>query len=55
MRQLVPLLRELERQGLEGKLTGAGDLCQQANQEFIRIRSFLDAYLVSHSAVLSQP
>jgi HPt (histidine-containing phosphotransfer) domain-containing protein len=42
MRHLVPLLRELERQGREGKLTTAGDLCEQAGREFKRIRLFLE-------------
>ena len=55
MRRLVPLLRELERQGLEGKLNGAADLCIRAKQEFKCIRAFLDAYLANHSVLLSQP
>jgi HPt (histidine-containing phosphotransfer) domain-containing protein len=42
MRHLVPLLRELERQGREGKLTNAGDLFEQAGREFKRIRLFLE-------------
>jgi len=42
MRQLVPLLLELEGQGREGKLVNAEKLCQQALHEFQRIRSFLD-------------
>jgi CheY-like chemotaxis protein len=55
MRRLVPLLREVERQGLEGKLTNAPQLCQEASREFKRIRSFLDAYLASHPDLVSQP
>jgi HPt (histidine-containing phosphotransfer) domain-containing protein len=38
---LVMLLRELERQGLEGKLNNASDLCQQVLVEFKRIQSYL--------------
>jgi len=45
MRGLVPLLRELERQGFEEKLTNAAHLCQQAICEFGRIRKFLEAQL----------
>ena len=42
MRHLVPLLRELERQGREGKLTTAGNVFEQADREFKRIRLFLE-------------
>ena len=42
MRHLVPLLRELERQGRDGKLTDAGNVFAQAGREFKRIRSFLE-------------
>jgi len=55
MRRLVPLLRELERQGLEGKLTGAAELCHKAQQEFKCIRAFLNAYLAEHSVLAPQP
>jgi len=55
MRRLVPLLRELERQGLEGKLTTAAQICQEAAREFKRIRSFLEAYLATHSDLVPQP
>jgi CheY-like chemotaxis protein/nitrogen-specific signal transduction histidine kinase len=51
MRHLVPLLRELERQGLEGQLTSAAQLSRQAGQEFERIRSFLEAYLGKDSSL----
>jgi len=49
MRQLVPMLRELERQGYEEKLTTATRLCQEVSVEFERIRAFLGAYLAAHS------
>ncbi len=42
MRHLVPLLRELERQGRDGKLTDAESVFQRAMGEFKRIRSFLE-------------
>jgi CheY-like chemotaxis protein/HPt (histidine-containing phosphotransfer) domain-containing protein len=49
MGRLVPLLRELERQGYEEKLTSAPELCQQAGREFERIRGFLETYLATHA------
>ena len=48
IRRLVVLLRELEREGFEGKLTSAPQLSQQAGEEFERIRHFLEAYLAEH-------
>jgi len=54
MTGLVPLLRELERQGLEGNLTTASQVFQQAEREFKRICSFLDAYLAKPSELISQ-
>ena len=44
MKRIVPLLRELERQGYEGKLTNAAELCEQVGKEFDCIRNFLAAY-----------
>jgi CheY-like chemotaxis protein len=55
MRQLVPLLRELERQGSEGKLTDAAQLSQQAALEFKRIRSFLESYMANLPDLASKP
>ena len=49
MRRLVPLLRELERQGADGRLTNAGELSHQAGQEFERIREFLEARMAEPS------
>jgi CheY-like chemotaxis protein len=54
MRRLVPILRELERLGLEASLSGAPELCQSAKHEFQCIRTFLDAYLASQAALVSQ-
>jgi CheY-like chemotaxis protein len=47
MRGLVPMLRELERQGYEEKLTNAAELCRDAAREFARIRDFLQTYLAN--------
>jgi CheY-like chemotaxis protein/HPt (histidine-containing phosphotransfer) domain-containing protein len=41
MNSIVPILRELERQGREGKLSGADLLAAQAGKELERIRVFL--------------
>ena len=40
---LVPMLRELEKQGASGKLTNATQLCEDAAREFIAIKDFLAA------------
>jgi len=48
MRRLVPFLRELERQGMEDKLTNAVQLSREAVREFESIRKFLEDYLASH-------
>jgi len=45
MRRLVPLLRELERQGAEEKLHHAAKICQEANREFDSVRKILEAHL----------
>ena len=45
MRDLVPLLRELERQGAEGALRDADKLFQRADREFRRIQAFLQSHL----------
>jgi CheY-like chemotaxis protein/HPt (histidine-containing phosphotransfer) domain-containing protein len=55
VRNLVPLLRELERQGFEGQLTSAPQLSREAGEEFKRIRSFLEAYLNEHAGLAGKP
>ena len=55
MRRLVPLLREMERQGMEGKLTTAPEIWEEANREFARIRTFLEAYMAGQSRLVSKP
>lgn len=44
MRRLVPLLRDLEHQGMAGQLTNAAELCQKAHSEFHLIRAFLQPH-----------
>ena len=41
MVRIVPLLRELERQGVEGALTNAAQVCENAEREFEQIKKFL--------------
>ncbi len=52
MRRIVVPLRELERQGSEGKLTQAAELCAQTIKEFELIRAALTPYL---SPTVAQP
>jgi CheY-like chemotaxis protein/HPt (histidine-containing phosphotransfer) domain-containing protein len=54
MLRIVPLLRELERQGEEKQLRNAVDLCRQAHREFDCIREFLDAHLAKLSPVVAR-
>lgn len=51
MRRLAPQLRELERQGMEGKLTNADRLCQEVTREFDRIRAYLEDYLARRATL----
>ena len=43
--RILPPLRELERQGYEGQLTNAAELCGQIARDFERIRNFLSPYV----------
>jgi CheY-like chemotaxis protein/HPt (histidine-containing phosphotransfer) domain-containing protein len=54
MRRLVPLLRDLERQGAEEQLTNADEVCQGAKREFERIHGYLGAYLAKHSELAAR-
>ena len=47
MRQLAPILREMERRGHEGALEGAAELSAQAAREFTRIREFLQTQMAN--------
>ncbi len=55
MTNLVPLLRELERLGAENVLANASELARRAGIEFLRIREFLEAYLVEHASLAARP
>lgn len=52
MTQLVPLLRDLERLGASGTLTGAASICDSALAEFGRIREFLKTQPALAAALL---
>ncbi|HTI97479.1 MAG TPA: response regulator [Dongiaceae bacterium] len=51
MNQLVPVLREMEKQGFEGKLVSTDELMQKARHEFQRIRDYLNDYLAKNPAL----
>jgi CheY-like chemotaxis protein/HPt (histidine-containing phosphotransfer) domain-containing protein len=53
MSRIVPLLRELERQGEEKNLVNAVELCRQARHEFDCIREFLDTHLAKLSSLVA--
>ena len=44
MSGIVPMMREMERQGFEAKLAKTGAVCADAAREFVRIRTFLESY-----------
>jgi len=54
MRRLVPLLRELERQGQEEKLDNAAYICQQVAREFDSVRVFLEAQLAKDAELAAK-
>jgi HPt (histidine-containing phosphotransfer) domain-containing protein len=45
MNQFVPMLRQMEKQGMEGKLDNLDQQLLAASQEFARIRDFLHAQM----------
>jgi CheY-like chemotaxis protein/nitrogen-specific signal transduction histidine kinase len=55
MRRLVPLLRELEREGFEGKLVNSADLFKRSRDEFNTIKKFLENHLATHCSLASKP
>jgi len=55
MKAIVPLLRELERMGNDGVLTGAHELSRQVEAEFKRIHHHLETYLQKQNALATQP
>lgn len=54
MTEIVPLLRELERQGDDGTLTTAAELHRKVEAEFNRIRNFLENYMQTHTDLAAQ-
>jgi HPt (histidine-containing phosphotransfer) domain-containing protein len=50
MAVIVPLLRELERQGAEGLQSNAPQLAADVSREFNRIQTFLSDYLGAHAS-----
>jgi CheY-like chemotaxis protein/HPt (histidine-containing phosphotransfer) domain-containing protein len=54
MVRIVPMLREMERQGEEKKLVNVVELCRQARIEFDCIREFLDAHLAKISPLVGR-
>jgi CheY-like chemotaxis protein len=54
MSRLVPMLRQLEHLGEEGRLTGAAELSRRVVEEFQHIRSYLEAYLARQTALAAQ-
>ncbi|HVU08632.1 MAG TPA: response regulator, partial [Verrucomicrobiae bacterium] len=57
MVRIVPILRELEKQGAEGALTNAVELCENAFREFDQIKKFLSAHpaIANPSVAMSEP
>jgi hypothetical protein len=53
MNRIVPFLRELERQGDEGKLINAVDLSNRVAKEFQIIRRFLEQHIATSSSALA--
>jgi CheY-like chemotaxis protein/HPt (histidine-containing phosphotransfer) domain-containing protein len=54
MRRLVPLLRQLERQGQEGQIAGAAAICNQVSKEFDDVRKFLDAWMANQNELATK-
>jgi CheY-like chemotaxis protein/HPt (histidine-containing phosphotransfer) domain-containing protein len=54
MTRIVRFLRELERQGDDGKLLNGAELAKQVEDEFRRIREFLENYLAKQNSVAAK-
>ena len=54
MTRIVPFLRDLEHQAEEGNLDHAPELAHNVEEEFKRIRVFLEAYMARHSDLAAQ-
>jgi hypothetical protein len=44
VRRMVPLLRELEHRGEEGRLEGSGPLYERVRREFVILRDHLELH-----------
>ncbi|MGD0615359.1 MAG: response regulator [Verrucomicrobiota bacterium] len=54
MNRIVQFLRQLEREAEEGNLSNAPGLSRQVDEEFKRIRAFLEPYLVQQPGLAAQ-
>jgi HPt (histidine-containing phosphotransfer) domain-containing protein len=54
MVRIVPILRELEHHADEGNLSNAPELSRKVEEEFNRIRIFLEGYMAKQSALAAQ-
>jgi CheY-like chemotaxis protein len=54
MTKIVPFLRDLERQADAGNLSHAPELAHKIEEEFKRIRAFLETYLARQSALMAK-
>jgi CheY-like chemotaxis protein/HPt (histidine-containing phosphotransfer) domain-containing protein len=55
MSHIVQFLRQLELESEAGNLTHAAELTQKTQEEFQRIRAFLEAHLAARSHLTAQP
>ena len=55
MTHLVPKLREMEKLGASGALTGAGEICDSAVREYVFVREFLQAQPELAATVANNP
>jgi HPt (histidine-containing phosphotransfer) domain-containing protein len=54
MNRIVKYLRQLEHESEAGNLTNAPELSRKVEEEFKRIRAFLEAYLAQPSNLTAQ-
>jgi CheY-like chemotaxis protein len=54
MIRIVPMLRELERQGDEGRLVNAVEISDRVEKEFQAIRAFLETFMANHFALAAK-
>jgi CheY-like chemotaxis protein len=54
MVKIVPYLRDLEHQADAGNLSNAPDLTRKVEEEFKRIRAFLEVYMAKHAGLAAK-